>query len=247
MRSTTAVRRPTRQGHAEVTSPAAVARLKHRPDVVRHRGRYALINATRTPYQAMVEDLLFIRNVLADAGLDYLLVRGNNHRPVIALDWKDRKKLRAALVEACRNEPVLLHDRGRQEEVLGPGGRRRALPQPQRPDLPAVPSPRGARRRLRVRLVRRRADRAVELRGQPADPADRKLPDPPDHARAGRRARHRGTLRPHLAHHREHVRGPCQRHQLRHRHGVFLGGWQLPGVHRGAARPDGGRRGGRGR
>ncbi|MDR6506156.1 stealth family protein [Arthrobacter oryzae] len=94
------------RSHAEVTSPAAVARLKHRPDVVRHRGRYALINSTRTPYQAMVEDLLFIRNVLANAGLDYLLVRGNNHRPVIALDWKDRKKLRAALVEACRNEPV---------------------------------------------------------------------------------------------------------------------------------------------
>ena len=94
------------RSHAEVTSPAAVARLKHRPDIVRHRGRYALINDTRTPYQAMVEDLLFIRNVLANAGLDYLLVRGNNHRPVIALDWKDRKKLKAALVEACRNEPV---------------------------------------------------------------------------------------------------------------------------------------------
>nr|WP_307048561.1 stealth family protein [Arthrobacter oryzae] len=94
------------RSHPEVTSPAAVARLKHRPDVVRHRGRYALINSTRTPYQAMVEDLLFIRNVLANAGLDYLLVRGNNHRPVIALDWKDRKKLRAALVEACRDEPV---------------------------------------------------------------------------------------------------------------------------------------------
>lgn len=54
----------------------------------------------------MVEDLLFIRNVLANAGLDYLLVRGNNHRPVIALDWENRKKLRAALVEACRDEPV---------------------------------------------------------------------------------------------------------------------------------------------
>lgn len=92
--------------HPEVTSPAAEARLKHRPDVVRHKGRYALINHNRTPYQAMVEDLLFLRNVLAGAGLDYLLVRGNSDRPVIALDWKDRKKLRAALVEACRNEPV---------------------------------------------------------------------------------------------------------------------------------------------
>lgn len=94
------------RAHAEVTSPAAEARLKHRPDVVRHKGRYALINHNRTPYQAMVEDLLFLRNVLAGAGLDYLLVRGNSDRPVIALDWKDRKKLRSALVKACRNEPV---------------------------------------------------------------------------------------------------------------------------------------------
>jgi hypothetical protein len=92
--------------HAEVTSPAAEARLKHRPDVVRHKGRYALINHNRTPFQAMVEDLLFLRGVLAGAGLDYLLVRGNSDRPVIALDWKDRKKLRTALVAACRNEPV---------------------------------------------------------------------------------------------------------------------------------------------
>lgn len=90
----------------EVTSPAAVARLKHRADVVRHKGRYALINHNRTPYQAMVEDLMFLRAVLADAGLNYLLVRGNNDRPVIALDWKDRKKLRTALVAACREEPV---------------------------------------------------------------------------------------------------------------------------------------------
>jgi hypothetical protein len=90
---------------AEVTSPAAVARLKHRPDVVRRSGRYALINQNRTPYQAMVEDLLFLRTVLAGASLDYLLVRGNNDRPVIALDWQNRKKLRAALVEACRHEP----------------------------------------------------------------------------------------------------------------------------------------------
>ncbi|MFF1254100.1 stealth family protein [Pseudarthrobacter sp. NPDC058329] len=94
------------QFHAEVTSAAAEQRLRHRPDVIRHKGRYALINYNRTPYQAMVEDLLFLRNVLAEAGLEYLLVRGNNDRPVIALDWKDRKKLRAALVEACRDEPV---------------------------------------------------------------------------------------------------------------------------------------------
>ncbi|MGO4122082.1 stealth family protein [Arthrobacter sp. C9C5] len=91
--------------HAEITSPAAVARLRTRSDVVRRHGRYALINENRTPYQAMVEDLLFVRSVLAGAKLDYLLVRGNNDRPVIAVDWKNRRELRAALVEACRDEP----------------------------------------------------------------------------------------------------------------------------------------------
>ncbi len=80
-------------------------RFEARPDVVRRRGRYALINENRTPYQAMVEDLMFLRSVLDGAGLDYLLVRGNNHRPVIAVDWKLRKKLRNALVAACHDEP----------------------------------------------------------------------------------------------------------------------------------------------
>ncbi|WP_307461940.1 stealth family protein [Pseudarthrobacter oxydans] len=91
--------------HDEVTSAAAVARFRARQDVVRRRGRYGLINENRTPYQAMVEDLMFIRSVLDGAGLDYLLVRGNNDRPVIAVDWKDRKELRDALVEACHDEP----------------------------------------------------------------------------------------------------------------------------------------------
>ncbi|MCY0906623.1 stealth family protein [Arthrobacter sp. H14-L1] len=89
----------------EETSPAAVVRLTNRPDVIQYQGRYALLNVDRTPYQAMVEDLLFIRAALEDAGLKYLLVRGNNERPVISIDWKDRKKLRKALAKACVNEP----------------------------------------------------------------------------------------------------------------------------------------------
>jgi hypothetical protein len=89
----------------EVTSPAAVARFKDRDDVVRIKGRYALANRTLTPLEAMVQDLLFIRGVLDGAGLSYLLVRGNDSRPVIAVDWQQRKELVAALVAACRNEP----------------------------------------------------------------------------------------------------------------------------------------------
>jgi Stealth protein CR2, conserved region 2/Stealth protein CR3, conserved region 3/Stealth protein CR4, conserved region 4 len=88
-----------------VASAAAGARLGDRTDVVRVKKRYALVNTDRTPHQAMIEDLLFIRGALDTAGVDYLLVRGNDERPVIAVDWKDRDLLRAALVTACRDEP----------------------------------------------------------------------------------------------------------------------------------------------
>ncbi|MHA4850941.1 stealth family protein [Rhodococcus sp. MSC1_016] len=79
--------------------------MEHRPDVVRVKGRFALTITTTTPHEAMVEDLLFIRDVLDGAGIDYLLVRGNDERPVIAVDWALRKQLRTALVAACRNRP----------------------------------------------------------------------------------------------------------------------------------------------
>ncbi|WP_427016017.1 stealth family protein [Pseudarthrobacter sp. P1] len=89
----------------EETSPAAVVRLTTRDDVIRYRGRYALLNTKTTPSEAMVEDLLFLRDALDAAGITYLLVRGNGERPVLAVDWKHRKALRAALASACRNEP----------------------------------------------------------------------------------------------------------------------------------------------
>ncbi|HEX2247112.1 MAG TPA: stealth family protein [Arthrobacter sp.] len=89
----------------EVTSPAAVARLSDREDVVKVKRRYALINKDRTQHEAMVEDLLFIRRVLDDAGIGYLLVRGNDARPVIAINWDDRRELQDALAAACQDEP----------------------------------------------------------------------------------------------------------------------------------------------
>ncbi len=62
------------------------------------------ITAT-TPHEAMIEDLLFIRATLDDARIDYLLVRGNDQRPVIAVDQADRQALAAALAEACARHP----------------------------------------------------------------------------------------------------------------------------------------------
>ncbi|SDH14459.1 Stealth protein CR1, conserved region 1 [Rhodococcus triatomae] len=73
--------------------------------MVRFKGRYALEITATTPHEAMVEDLLFVRDVLDEAGVEYLLVRGNDERPVIAVDWDDRKTLRTALVAACENTP----------------------------------------------------------------------------------------------------------------------------------------------
>ena len=89
----------------EVTSPEAGKRLADRDDVTKTKRGYALINTTLTPHEAMVEDLLFVGDVLDRAEIPYLLVRGNDARPVIAVDWKRRKDLRRALVEACRDEP----------------------------------------------------------------------------------------------------------------------------------------------
>ncbi|MCH6472031.1 stealth family protein [Sinomonas terrae] len=89
----------------EVTSAAAGRRLGDRDDVIRTKRGYALVNRTLTPHEAMVEDLLFVRDVLDNAGIPFLLVRGNDARPVIAVDWRQRKELRDALVAACRNEP----------------------------------------------------------------------------------------------------------------------------------------------
>ena len=86
-------------------SATLVARLRDHPQVVRYRGRYALSIASTTPWQAMIEDLLFVRRVLDAAGISYLLVRGNDQRPVIAVDWSNRRALRTALVSACRDEP----------------------------------------------------------------------------------------------------------------------------------------------
>ncbi|MER1997791.1 MAG: Stealth CR1 domain-containing protein, partial [Arthrobacter sp.] len=79
--------------------------MEHRPNVSKIKGRLTLMDTGLTPHQAMVEDLLFVRRVLDKAGIDYLLVRGNDQRPVIAIDLKLREDLRRALVEACKDEP----------------------------------------------------------------------------------------------------------------------------------------------
>ncbi|MCU1513767.1 MAG: sugar phosphotransferase [Microbacteriaceae bacterium] len=77
-----------------------------REDVVLSKGRLALVNSTLTPREAQAEDLLFIRDALDAAGIEFLLVRGNDTRPVLAIDWKDRKALAAVLATASADEPM---------------------------------------------------------------------------------------------------------------------------------------------
>ena len=86
-------------------SPESAARLTDRSDVVPHAGRFALKMTSTTPHEAMVEDLLFVREALDAANIKYLLVRGNDERPVVAIDVAARRKLETALVEACLREP----------------------------------------------------------------------------------------------------------------------------------------------
>ncbi|MQP33747.1 sugar phosphotransferase [Rhodococcus erythropolis] len=89
----------------EPASAASRARMGELPETVRFKNRFALAITTTTPLEAMVEDLLFIRDILDAAGIEYLLVRGNDERPVIAVSWTERKNLRQALVEGCANAP----------------------------------------------------------------------------------------------------------------------------------------------
>ncbi len=56
----------------------------------------------------MIEDVLFVRRVLDAAQVRYLLVRGNDEKPVIAIDWRDRRAWAEAFESACATEPFYI-------------------------------------------------------------------------------------------------------------------------------------------
>ncbi|MFC4828652.1 stealth family protein [Agromyces aurantiacus] len=76
-----------------------------RDDLVVRKGQYALANGHATPQESMVEDLLAVASALDDAGVDYLLVRRDGGRPVIAVDRTDRKRVVRTLARAFATEP----------------------------------------------------------------------------------------------------------------------------------------------
>lgn len=86
--------------------------LPQRHDLVDHLGRLTLVNTQLSPREALLEDLDFIRGALDTAGIDYLLVRGEDARsgavrPVLAIDERERGAVTIALAEACRTEPFV--------------------------------------------------------------------------------------------------------------------------------------------
>jgi UDP-glucose 4-epimerase len=85
--------------------PSSWPRTLARKDVVLHKGQLSLVNNSLTPAESMLDDLMFVRRVIESTGIEYLLVRGNDERPVIAVDWKQRAVLQDALAAAMATEP----------------------------------------------------------------------------------------------------------------------------------------------
>ncbi|WP_435079187.1 stealth family protein [Clavibacter michiganensis] len=96
----------SRQDDAVAPAPATWPTTHHRPDVVVRKGLATLVNRSLTPHQALVTDLLFIRDALLATGIDFWLIRGNDERPVIAIDVQNRDTVVRALVAACADEPL---------------------------------------------------------------------------------------------------------------------------------------------
>ncbi|MFD1712901.1 stealth family protein [Amnibacterium flavum] len=80
-------------------------RVHTRPDVAENSGVLTLVEQIVTPHEAMIEDLLFVRRVLGRANVHYLLIRGEEQRPVLAIDETDFEVAQQALVEAAADEP----------------------------------------------------------------------------------------------------------------------------------------------
>jgi UDP-glucose 4-epimerase len=98
----------SREPELVLVTPDARTRRFDRDDVVVRKGEIALINGHFTPHESMVKDLIAVSTALENAGIDFLLIRGDAGRPVIAVDRKSRKQVNRALAEAFSNEPFYL-------------------------------------------------------------------------------------------------------------------------------------------
>ncbi|MFB2583209.1 stealth conserved region 3 domain-containing protein [Herbiconiux sp. P15] len=92
-----------------------------RDDLVLRKGQLTLLNGHATPRESMIEDLFFIADTLEAAGVRFLLVRGNDERPVLAVDWAHRKRARTALIEAMAEEPFYAKSPGSPAVLVADG------------------------------------------------------------------------------------------------------------------------------
>lgn len=95
----------SREPELVLVTPDPRTRRFNRDDVVVRKGEIALINGHFTPHASMVKDLTAVSDALESAGIDFLLVRGDGGRPVIAVDRKSRKAVDRAFMAAFANEP----------------------------------------------------------------------------------------------------------------------------------------------
>ncbi|MGH1526672.1 hypothetical protein ACRAWC_22770 [Leifsonia sp. L25] len=72
---------------------------------MQRKGLYTLVTGPFTPRESMIEDLLAVQDALDAAELEYLLVRDDDNRLIVALDRRNRKQVAAALADAFADEP----------------------------------------------------------------------------------------------------------------------------------------------
>lgn len=104
-----------------IVPPTSGVRDFARDDVVVRKGQLTLLNETLTPDQAAVADLLAVADALAEAEIEFLLIRGDGVIPVLAVDRADRRAIAAALAHAFAGEPFY------SKAVDGPSGGKAAL------------------------------------------------------------------------------------------------------------------------
>ena len=88
-------------------------------------GLAGLVDGLRlAPYEAMAQDLLFIRGELEAARIPFLLIRGADGRPALVVDICLRARVAETLMAACLDAPLrakILDGTGRSSVYLGDG------------------------------------------------------------------------------------------------------------------------------
>jgi hypothetical protein len=92
-----------------------------RDDLVLRKGQLTLVNGHETPQESMIDDLLFVADALDVAEVPYLLVRGNDERPVLAVRSSHRKRARRALIAAMAGEPFYAKTPGAPAVLVAEG------------------------------------------------------------------------------------------------------------------------------